>query len=262
MFTGIDHLVILVRNLDEAMQTYQELGFQVARGGEHPGGTHNALIAFEDGAYIELIAFQEPDKPHDHRWYRFLASGGGLVDYALGANDVPDMINGVRERGLHYNGPVPGARKRPDGQEIAWRLAQPEPERTGELPFVIEDVSPRELRVASGEAARQPNGVTGIQSLVVGVADLDEAIKLYEKLLGVDLPEPVENQELGAHTVNFQVGPHEVILAQPAIKGSVLADHIERRGSGPFRFTLTVPGLDEPRHIDPATAEGARIVLA
>ena len=57
MIIGIDHLVILVRNLDDAMRDYQQLGSTVTRGGEHPGGTHNALVGFANGTYLELIAF-------------------------------------------------------------------------------------------------------------------------------------------------------------------------------------------------------------
>ena len=38
------------------------LGFTVIRGGEHANGiTHNVLVVFEDGAYLELIAWKKPD---------------------------------------------------------------------------------------------------------------------------------------------------------------------------------------------------------
>jgi len=94
MFTGIDHVVILVQRLDDAIRTYQGLGFNVYPGGEHPGGTHNALVIFRDGAYLELIAFQQPDRPHDHRWYRFLSTGGGIVDFAVGWTTSPRPSSG------------------------------------------------------------------------------------------------------------------------------------------------------------------------
>ncbi|TMJ30929.1 MAG: VOC family protein, partial [Alphaproteobacteria bacterium] len=54
---AIDHLVIMFPDLETAIRDYTELGFTVVRGGSHPTGTHNALIAFADGAYVELIAF-------------------------------------------------------------------------------------------------------------------------------------------------------------------------------------------------------------
>ena len=64
MLTGIDHIVIAVPDLDVARKSYEALGFTVVPGGRHPVGTHNALIAFADGAYVELIAFYEANPSH------------------------------------------------------------------------------------------------------------------------------------------------------------------------------------------------------
>jgi catechol 2,3-dioxygenase-like lactoylglutathione lyase family enzyme len=47
----LDHLVILVRDLDQAVREYDVLGFTVTPGGEHTDGlTRNALIPFRDGS--------------------------------------------------------------------------------------------------------------------------------------------------------------------------------------------------------------------
>ena len=70
MLKGIDHLVIVVPELEAAVATYRGLGFTVVPGGRHPIGTHNALIAFTDGSYLELIAFFEPNA--QHRWHQRL----------------------------------------------------------------------------------------------------------------------------------------------------------------------------------------------
>src|SRR5439155_1412482 len=64
---GIDHIVIAVPDLAAARTSYAALGFTVVPGGRHPVGTHNALIAFGDGSYVELIAFYE-DNPA-HKWW-------------------------------------------------------------------------------------------------------------------------------------------------------------------------------------------------
>ncbi|PMP81392.1 MAG: VOC family protein, partial [Roseiflexus castenholzii] len=59
MITCIDHIVILVRDLLAAIDDYTALGFTVTPGGVHAdGATHNALVAFVDGGYLELIAFR------------------------------------------------------------------------------------------------------------------------------------------------------------------------------------------------------------
>jgi hypothetical protein len=68
MLRSIDHLVIVVRDLQQAAKDYQELGFTVVPGGKHPVGSHNVLISFADGSYLELIAFYRD--AFDHRWWR------------------------------------------------------------------------------------------------------------------------------------------------------------------------------------------------
>ena len=91
MLTRLDHLVILVRDLDLAAADYERLGFVVTHGGEHADGlTRNALIPFKDGSYLELVAFVDQEDPRDNvwGWRRFLSSGGGLIDYCAASDDL------------------------------------------------------------------------------------------------------------------------------------------------------------------------------
>jgi catechol 2,3-dioxygenase-like lactoylglutathione lyase family enzyme len=258
---GIDHLVILVQRLDDAIATYRGLGFQVVPGGEHPSGTHNALVGFSDGSYLELIAFQEPERPSQHRWHRFLAPGGGLVDFGLRADDVEEEIDRLRGAGLEYT-LQPGARRRPDGQELAWRLANPPSDRTGELPFLIDDVTRRELRVPSGEQAMHPNGVIGVRSLAIAVRDLDEATAEFHGLLGrdADASGPGMGEDLDARTQSFTVGQQQIVLAYPASPSSPLTGRIQRLGDGPFQAVLVARG-GVGHSYGPNEAEGARLVI-
>src|SRR5215468_2726618 len=95
---GIDHLVLVVPDLDTAVASYRGLGFTVVPGGRHPTGTHNALIAFTDGAYLELIAFYEPNA--QHRWYQRLQQGGGFIDYCLQTDDLARDVRQFRAAGV------------------------------------------------------------------------------------------------------------------------------------------------------------------
>jgi catechol 2,3-dioxygenase-like lactoylglutathione lyase family enzyme len=173
MLQGIDHAVILVRNLDEAVESYTRLGFTVVPGGRHNFATHNALIGFEDGAYIELIAFWE-DAP-SHRWHRFLASGGGLIDYCMRTDDLVLDIAALRAAGIPMSEKQPMSRLRPDGYRLEWALSLAT-ETQGVTPFLIEDYTPREERLP--RQTRHPNGATGIAMLTIGVRDLTPVLKL------------------------------------------------------------------------------------
>ena len=177
----LDHLVIAFNDLEKAIADWQSRGFNVVRGGRHPGRTsHNALVAFEDDSYIELIAWAEPGPAE--RWYNVLTRHGeGLMDFALLPESVPRAIDEARARGLVLDGPVDGGRVRPDGKKLQWQTAR---QATFDLPFLCGDITPREWRVPAGEARRHANGRKGIAKIAVAVDDRGASLRRYEALLG------------------------------------------------------------------------------
>ncbi len=259
MLTGIDHLVLLVPRLDRAITDYQGLGFTVVPGGEHPNGTHNALIAFADGAYIELIAFQKLDAPANHRWDRYRAAGGGLIDFALGSTDLGADMARLTGAGLAYE-PMDGARARLDGVQLQWRSASVSP--AGQLPFIIEDVTPRGLRVPSDDDAHHANDVTGVLSLTVVVGDLAAAKGRFTALLDAIPLVERDNPDIHAHTATYVIGQYTIELAQPIDDGSPLAAQLAARGDGPYSACLTAdPGPNDAFWLDQPAANGARLQI-
>jgi catechol 2,3-dioxygenase-like lactoylglutathione lyase family enzyme len=257
MITGIDHLVILVRDLAAAMDDYGRLGFTVELGGEHPGGTHNALIAFEDGSYLELIAFKQPDQPHDHPWYEALSLGEGLVAFAVASSDLVADAAAARARGLAVEEPQEGGRLRPDGRRLAWRNAGVGSGPRGRRrPFVIEDVTPRDWRVATGRLARHANSVVGTVAVTLGVADLNRAAGDLGALLGTAAPAAVESDE--GRSVSFATPRGAIVAVQPAA-GSPLSDAVAWRGDHLYAATLgTMAQGGEPAFSDDL-AHGANL---
>jgi catechol 2,3-dioxygenase-like lactoylglutathione lyase family enzyme len=93
----IDHVVIAVRNLDEAADFYRRLGFQVGARNLHPWGTENRLIQF-GSSFVELItvgAHANLIPPHDRRRFSFgafirdyLQQREGLAMLALSSNNA------------------------------------------------------------------------------------------------------------------------------------------------------------------------------
>ncbi len=175
----LDHVVLVVRDLDEAVREQAARGFTVTAGGEHAGGlTHNALVAFADGSYLELIAFHDArsEAAKIHRWWPVADRGGGWADFALLSDDLVADVFALGE--LATLPPADGGRRRPDGTKLAWRsavLAAP-------LPFLIQDVTKRELRVPGGDAAKHANGVTGIAAVTVGARGTAVAQRRYARL--------------------------------------------------------------------------------
>jgi catechol 2,3-dioxygenase-like lactoylglutathione lyase family enzyme len=224
----IDHLVVLFPDLERAIASATDAGFTVVRGGVHPTGTHNALVGFADGAYLELIAFREANP--QHRWYRFVASGGGIVDLCVLVDDVEAAVQQLAERGLAYQ-VSEGSRQRPDGVTIAWKNATPPDELTGVLPFLIEDVTPRSERVPHGRFAEHPNGARGLAEVVIAVSDSARALALWRALTGSD-GRAVADGALGIPAHRFDIGSHRVLLA-PAETHPLLHERAQRLGPGP-----------------------------
>ncbi|HEV2067768.1 MAG TPA: VOC family protein, partial [Thermomicrobiales bacterium] len=94
MPTQIDHVVVVARHLDRAIAGAERAGFTVVPGGEHAGGqSHNALIAFRDGTYIELFAFIDPDQQSAQALWTRLWQGSGLADVATPDDDpLPRLL--------------------------------------------------------------------------------------------------------------------------------------------------------------------------
>ncbi|WP_322008908.1 VOC family protein [Paraburkholderia sp. J12] len=213
MSLSIDHVVIRVRQLDEAIANFSELGFTVQRGGTHAdGATHNALIGFEDGSYFELIAFLRDAR--EHKWWdQDHRVGDGFVDFALLPSSVGKIVETAVARGLSYEGPIPGGRTRPDGTRIEWQLGLPP---SKDLPFLCGDLTPRFLRVAEGDVRHHANGAKGIATVTLAVNDLDASVRRYRALFGTAFD--VHVASLAGKDVSlatFTLGSATIVLLSP-----------------------------------------------
>lgn len=186
-----DHAILAVRELGAAQQLFRSLGFNVAPGGEHSGGyTHNALIAFADGAYLELMAPTNPrllddPPPAGPGNYLFLFEPGeGLAGYAFHMDDLDSQVERVRSAGLEIGDPQSGGRRKPDGVELRWRTAMFADTNT---PFFLTDLTPREHRVPHDPAiTAHSNGATGIGGLEAVVAEPEPAAARLAAVLGAE----------------------------------------------------------------------------
>src|SRR4249920_3306882 len=123
MSLKLDHIVVAVHDLDATVADYAALGFNVQRGGDHPGrSTHNALVVFADGTYLELIAWKSP-APQERWWQVLQRRGEGIVDFALLPSDTGETVAQAAQRGLKLEGPLDGGRLRPDGERLVWQTA-------------------------------------------------------------------------------------------------------------------------------------------
>jgi len=125
--TGIDHCIVLVRELDAARAQYERLGFTVAPRGLHPPdhGTGNHTVMLER-EYVELLGVLAPTPTNEH-WRRDLEHGEGLVALALQTPSADAVVAEMAAVGVALEAPVDWARPvvLPDGvrTQAAFRTA-------------------------------------------------------------------------------------------------------------------------------------------
>jgi catechol 2,3-dioxygenase-like lactoylglutathione lyase family enzyme len=245
MSLALDHVVIHVIDLEAAIADYTALGFTVQRGGTHADGvTHNALVGFADGSYLELIAFLKPSPAH--RWAAAAEQGReGFIDFALLPGSVAAVVDAARNRGLAYQGPIDGGRLRPDGERLQWQIGTPP---TLDLPFLCGDVTPRSLRVSEGDVRIHANGVKGVATITVAVADLDASLARYGALLGpaaVQGASPVAMPGLGLQVALLPLATVTLVLAAPGPDlhgGHAVRTVLAQRGEGVLGLALRRQG--------------------
>lgn len=246
MVRAIDHIIIAVRDLDEASDNYRKAGFTVTPGGDHiSGDTHNSLVSFGDGAYFELIAFKNPDQKQEHRWRGKLQNGEGVVDYALLSDDLAAEAKKLQVAGVRVEGPRNGGRNRPDGKEIAWKTLGLEVDDVP-LPFVLEDVTDHDLRVPPGAAARHVLGSGGVAGLTILVPDLDRATPIYSALLGSSGGESKPRIDGARRGRKFSLGNQWIEIVEPLPNATELQQHIRDRGAAPYEIVLLSDAAQEP----------------
>jgi catechol 2,3-dioxygenase-like lactoylglutathione lyase family enzyme len=260
---SLDHIVIAVTDLDSAIEHYRALGFSTFYGGKHAdGNTHNALIVLQDGTYIELIAPTDPgvlDQTDSElpTFLHFFKMGEGFAGFALLCDDIDAEVRAMRSRGLAIDDPRDGGRQRPDGQQLAWRVASVGGNYS---PFLITDLTPRGLRVPDdADKITHENKVAGTIGLVVLVEDLTKSTQRYEALLGA-APEPGSPLE-GAETLKFSLRNCALTIAAPADESGVLSGEFSRRGEAPYLLGLKTSDMSRAGVLDITQTHGARIEL-
>ena len=148
MLLGIDHLVIAVRDLDDAADELErQVGLAATGGGRHPTlGTQNRLAWLGD-TYLELVSIADrtvaegswlgvPTVAALERGGGF--RGGGLATWAIATDSIDVDVAALRALGADFGDSMPGERERPDGTVVRWRLAMGRRLGPAEPPFLIE----------------------------------------------------------------------------------------------------------------------------
>jgi hypothetical protein len=245
----IDHVTVCGSDLERMRRGFAESGLKTEYGGAHANGlTHMALVGFEDGSYVELIAPFERADPAKATgmmasWMPLMLGDAGAGAWAIQAAGIQGRVDELRGRGIAVGGPERGERAKPDGTRLVWETAVVGPGAAGAvLPFMIQDVTERSLRVRS---SANESGVRGVAAVVIGVRGLAAAMDLFRRAYRWEDAAVEEHPEFGARLAWFVGTP--VILAESLAMGSWLSERLKRFGEGPVGFLLWTT-IDSTEH--------------
>jgi len=129
----IDHIVLAVRDLEAAAETFRATGFTVTPKAEHPWGTANRRVQFRGRNFIEILTVDRPELLFEHdldsdpRQFSFgaftrdyLAQGEGMSMFVIAGTDAQSDVERFQRAGLATYAPFDFERasELPDGSVI------------------------------------------------------------------------------------------------------------------------------------------------
>jgi len=185
---GIDHLVVLVRDLDKAQHAYARMGFTLTPRGLHTLGSQNHCLMFGSD-YVELLAVPRAH-PAMQYFTDFLAKGEGLGAIALATDDAGGLHASLAADGIAADAPLDFSRPVEGLGDARFRIVQLPPDRSpGCRMFACQHFT-RDM-VWRTEYQRHANGATQIAAVAVVAEDPEAAAASYGKLLAAR-PQEIE----------------------------------------------------------------------
>ncbi|MDO8605558.1 MAG: VOC family protein [Phaeospirillum sp.] len=203
--TGLDHIILAVRDLDAATATFQRLGFTLSTRGEHAEwGTANRCLMFGDD-YIELLSAVAEGEPAA-RLRAFTHAREGLMGLVFGSADA---AADAERLGLEPPGSLSRTVATTEGAAVARFVAGVLPPETtpGIASFLCQHLTPELLRQPGW--TDHANTVTGIASVTALMADPVAEMAAWDRLIGPAAATATDD------TVTIHTGHGLVFLCRP-----------------------------------------------
>lgn len=174
LITGVDHVVIGVRDLEAGVSAYENL---LSRRGAHRyerDGVATALIVTANMA-VELMAPVGDGDVARRLSSAIDASGEGLMSIAFSVSDIERA-----HRRIERNGLSPDPISDGEAGALRWRRFRADTQAAGGVRlFFIEREAP-----LAGDA---PSDISALDHLVIRADDMDQAAALFGARLGLDM---------------------------------------------------------------------------
>ena len=186
MISTVDHLIIAVKNLNEAEQDYKKLfGVNPVWRGEHKElGTANVIFNFKN-TYLELLAAKGEGLGAMLINSAILESGDGLIGVVFGVDDIKEASKSLIEKGFAITDISDGEGRNNSSNELRkWKnFFLPQELSRGIFSFIIEHTEGSLKKLGEYPS----DSVKKLDHLVINTNDADGFIHVYQDIFKIRL---------------------------------------------------------------------------
>ena len=186
MISTLDHLIIAVKDLEEAEKNYKKIfGADPVWKGEHKAlGTANSIFNFKN-TYFELLAANGSGLGAELVNNSIAEKGEGLVGIVFGSDDIEKTSNSLKKIGYEISDLSEGEGENSKNNKIRkWKNLFLPPELTrGIFSFIIQHTDgslPSSDSYSKGE-------INKLDHVVINTNDADGFIKVYKDIFNIRL---------------------------------------------------------------------------
>jgi catechol 2,3-dioxygenase-like lactoylglutathione lyase family enzyme len=248
----LDHITIVVHDLEAARLVYSALGFSTGKPGRNPSGTANSGGHFRDGGYLELVNPYDASLPAGSHFGELLKKGEGPAAASLEIASAEQAVHDLKAAGLETKGPMPGTLTRPGSTAppvtLWWTVTFVQP--LDSRPISMVQYSPDTLVNLEklAHTSVHPNAASSLSAILIAVKDPEKSAAAYGNI-GTLSTREIELKELGAIAKEIVLARGSIFLLRPTDPSGPTARRLKNQGEGILGVRLAVTDLDQTRKL-------------
>lgn len=203
MITALDHIALVVRDLDAAVDGYTRLLGVAPNWIGRGGGVRQAWFQFPNMA-LDLIAPEGEGAFADGVRAHLDARGEGIWAVAFTAEEIQTFATLLTRRGIPATPPAAVRTTADDGRTRTWLGSNLDAKATGGLQLLL--MAPPKDGAWPLSEPTGPGAIEKLDHVVVTTGNVDRALGVYGAKLGLDLRLDRENPNWNARQLFFRAG--------------------------------------------------------
>jgi catechol 2,3-dioxygenase-like lactoylglutathione lyase family enzyme len=202
VITGLDHIVLLARDIAPAVSAYETLLGQRVAWRTHGDGVETAIFTLANMS-LEIMAPSGAGATADRVRARLDQQGEGLASICFQVDGIDRFQRRLKRLGLAPEDVAQsGSSNAIDGATLAWKRTRTAVETThGTRLFFLELAGERPMSQAAADAP-----IVGLDHVVVATEQPERAAALYGARLGLDMTLDLSRPDWGARLMFFRCG--------------------------------------------------------